>query len=522
MSLAFNDCRRNSGWLLRVVLVVLAFTTGCRVGPDYRRPCPDIADEWIDSQHERLQGEPIDPRYWWTSFQDPVLERLIVSARGENLTVRQAGMRVMEARAQFAIARGDWFPQSQQVQGSYVFTDISANRPNFANVPGFSRSFSNWQLGMAATWELDFWGRFRRSIDAAGAELDATVENYDDVLVILFGDVATTYIDLRTLEQRIDLAKENAEIQRKTLELVKNRLDAGKITELDYKQSETNLRQTEATIPNLERLRRETNNRLCVLLGRPPVDLTPEIGRTARIPIPPPSFALNIPADLLRRRPDIRRAERQLAAQSERIGIAAAEFYPHLGLQGNIGVEAANFSKLFTGDSIGGSVGPTLNWNVLNYGRIRNNVRAQEARFQQLAYAYLNTVLNANAEVENAVVGFIKYHEQRGFLEQSAAASRRATELSVIRYDGGTADFNEVFLLQGIQVGRLDAVAEAQGNVAKSFVGIYRGLGGGWEIRTGGVPPLTPLPPVTEELPSVPAQPEAGSVPPAVDVGPQP
>ena len=398
-----------------------------------------------------------------------------------------------------------------------LHTKISGNRPNFPKtpIPGFNKSFDDFLFGYSANWELDFWGRFRRSIDAAESELNASVENHDDILVILLGDTSSTYIELRTLERRIQLATENANIQRKTLQLVKNRLDAGTVTELDYAQSETNLRDTEALIPQFERLRREANNRLCILLGMPPRDLAHEIGDTGNIPLPPQSVNVGVPADLLRRRPDVRRVERQLAAQSERIGISTAEFYPHISINGNIGLEASTFSSLFDAKSITGTVNPSFRWNFLNYGRIRNNVQVQEARFQQLAYNYRNTVLKANAEVENGIVGFIKTHDQVELLRQSAKAARRAVELSIVRYEGGKADFNEVFLLQAQLVRKLDAVAVTEGDVAKTFVTIYRGLGGGWEIRLGGAPEVASLPAVNANPELVPnAQPIGPIAPP--------
>jgi NodT family efflux transporter outer membrane factor (OMF) lipoprotein len=480
---------RFRGWLL-LLACILWGPLGCKVGPEYLRPDAPVADGWIDSAHPQLQGEPVDPRYWWTSFNDPLLSEVVERAHRDNLSVREAGMRVLEARANYGIATGNLFPQNQQITSDLTHTKISGNRPNFPRtpIPGFNTSFDDYSLGYAANWELDFWGRFRRAIDAAHAELDASVENHDDVLVILLGETASSYIEMRTFERRIQLAQENAGIQRKTLQLVKNRLDAGTVTELDYAQSETNLRDTEALIPHFERLHREANNRLCVLLGLPVRDLSNEIGNTGDIPLPPQNISVNPPADLLRRRPDVRRAERLLAAQSERIGIATAEFYPHLSINGNIGLDSGKFSSLFDSNSITGSVNPSLRWNFLNYGRIRNNVRAQDARFQQLAYAYRHQVLKADAEVENGIVGFIKSHEQVGFLRQSAKAARRAVELSIVRYEGGKADFNEVFLLQAQLVRKLDAVAVTEGDVAKSFVSIYRGLGGGWEIRLGGVP----------------------------------
>jgi len=363
-------------------------------------------------------------------------------------------------------------------------------------------------------------------VDSADADLDASVENYDDVLVTLLADVATTYVEIRTLQRRLDLATANAESQRGTFKLAEVRFKEGAANEIDMQQAKSNMSQTEALVPALDTSLRQATNRLCVLMGMPPEDLMPRLGKKP-VPTAPADVALGVPAQMLLRRPDVRRAERQLAAQSERIGIAEAELYPHIAVSGTIGVDANQFKDLFRSGSSFGSVGPSLRWNVLNYGRIVNNVRAQDALFQQLAVTYQQTVLLAGAEAENAIVAFLKSQQRLKTLTEGAAAARRANELVVALYDGKDVGLDRVFDIQNFLVLQEDAQARAEGDVAASLISIYRALGGGWQIRLGGEParfqelppaepgdapppkePAVPMPAVPKPAEPVPAAPE--------------
>ena len=266
--------------------LLLAFSAGCKVGPNYSRPDAPLGEGWLDSQNPRLIGQVDDHRQWWVVFGDQQLNALVQHAADENLTLKQAGMRVAEARYQRRITAGTLFPQTQAVTGQYNHRQLSQNNANF--FPGLAqRNFDQVALGLDAAWEVDFWGRFRRSIEAADGELNASIEGYDDAMVILLGDVANTYIDVRTLEKRLQLARQNAKIQRDTLDLVQKKFDGGVVSELDVAQSKVNLYQTEASIPSLEILHRQATNRLCILMGMPPANLDALLGRTGQIPTPP-------------------------------------------------------------------------------------------------------------------------------------------------------------------------------------------------------------------------------------------
>jgi NodT family efflux transporter outer membrane factor (OMF) lipoprotein len=452
---------------------------GFKVGPNYRPPCTATAQHWIDSGNPHVNSTATDAAAWWQSLNDPVLNALVESAYRQNLTLRVAGWRIMEARAQRNIAAGNLFPQTQQATGSYTRTNVSPNTPAIG--PPFN--YDQWQVGTNLAWELDFWGRFRRAIEAADATVDASVENYDDVLVLLVSEVAQRYVELRTAEQRLEYARKNVETQQESLSLANMKFTNGATTRLDVTQGESTLGQTQAIIPPLESERRQAMNQICILLGTPPQDIVQALNGRQPIPATPPEVALGIPADLLRRRPDVRRAEREVAAQSALIGFATSELYPHFSITGSIFLDAANFKDLFNSNSVGGNVGPSFNWNILNYGRLVNGIRVQDARFEELAATYQNIVLQANAEVENAVVRFLNAQQQVRFLAASTRAAEQSVGLVRSQYDAGKTDFNRVLVVEQALAQQQDQLAVAGGAVVQNLVDIYKALGGGWQIR---------------------------------------
>jgi NodT family efflux transporter outer membrane factor (OMF) lipoprotein len=356
---------------------------------------------------------------------------------------------------------------------------------------GVPREFSIWTVGTQFAWELDFWGRFRRSIEAADAQLDASVEDYDDVLVILIGDVAGAYVEIRTLEQRLRYARANVGNQTGSLRIAEVKEEEGISTRLDVAQAVTNIAQTEAAIPQFEAQLRQAQNRLCVLMGIPPQDITAILAKTPSIiPTAPSEVAVGIPADLIRRRPDVRRAERLVAVQSAEIGIAETDLYPAFTINGQIFVRANQFQDLFQSTATGGGVGPSFNWNIFNYGRIRNLIAVEEAQFMQQVAIYQQTVLDANREAEDAIVAFLQAQEQVRILQTGAAAAVESRDLVNDLYEGGRADFGRVFVAELFLVQQQDALAVAEGEVARSLVNIYRALGGGWQLRLQPLPPL--------------------------------
>ena len=294
--------------------------------------------------------------------------------------------------------------------------------------------------------------------------------------------MAANYVQYRTVEQRIGYAEENVRVQQKILELATARFRGGQTSELDVNQAQSDLSNTESLIPRLRISLREANNRLCILLGMPPEDLQNQLG-SGSIPTVSSSVAAGIPAELLYRRPDVRRAERQAAAQSAQIGVAEADFYPQVEIDGTLGWGSAHFGSLFDADSFKGSVGPGFRWHILNYGRILNNVRYQDARFQELVATYQQTLLKANEEVENGLVRFLESQEEVRALTKSVEAAKKSVEEAIAQYQGGLTDFNRVAVLQERLVQRQEEFAKAQGAIALGVIAVYRALGGGWQIR---------------------------------------
>jgi len=491
---------------------------GFKVGPNYCKPDAPVADRWIDSENPNVSSGPANDEAWWQSLHDPVLNSLINTAYLQNITLRAAGMRILEARAQRGIAAGNLFPQTQQLDGSYTRTNLSKNSPNAAP----SLNYDEWQMGPNLAWELDFWGYFRRAVESADAKLDASIENYDDVLVLLLSDVAKSYVNIRTYEEQLELARKNVKIQKESLHLAELKFTNGATTRLDVTQGELTLAQTEATIPPLESSRRVAANQLCILLGIPPHNLEATLGNRP-IPSVSPQVALGIPVDLLRRRPDIRKAEREVAAQCAQIGIATAELYPHLSITGTIYLDAERFKDLFNSNSIAGSVGPSFNWNVLNYGRLLNNIRFQDAQFQELIYTYQNKVLQANAEAENALVKFLNDQQQVKYLATSVTAAEQSLNLVRDQYNEGKTDFNRVLTIEQQLNQQENALAATQGSVVQNLIQVYKALGGGWQIRLRNntssdetsevdnsiTPASTPTNATPSQIPSLPSPPDA-------------
>jgi NodT family efflux transporter outer membrane factor (OMF) lipoprotein len=474
---------------------------GFKVGPNYGQPPAPVAAEWIQANDPGVQNQHLQD--WWQVFGDPALDSLIVTAYEQNPTLRIAGTRVLEARAGQAIAVGNIFPQTQQATGSYARVNLNPNLPLIGpllnSLPPGQRSlaFNNWFDGFNMSWELDLWGRIRRNIESNNASLDASVEDYDAALVTLLADVATNYVQYRIAQQRIKIARDNVRIQEGTLALAADKFRVGTTSRLDVEQARTVLEQTRSTIPSLQITLGQANDTLCTLLGMPPRDLEhdlgpgPELG-SSPMPSTPAWVATGIPADLLRRRPDVRSAERRVAAQSAQIGVAEAALYPTIAINGFLGWDAADFSKFFETKSFIGAVFPSFSWNILNYGRIKNNVRLQEARTQELIATYQNTVLSAGREVQTPLRGFLRSREQADDLDRSVKAATAATQLGVQQYRTGIIDFNRVFNLETTQVQQQDQLAIAAGNIALNLINVYRAVGGGWEFRLHHDPFVAP------------------------------
>ena len=388
-----------------------------------------------------------------------------------------------------ALPLEDFFLRPSRPLGSIQYNRTSERAPQAALFSS-NLSYRQSEIGLQAAWELDFWGKFRRAIESADASLLASVADYENTLVSLTADVANSYVLIRTLEKRLDIARQNVETQKENLKIAEARFKYGTTSQLDVEQAKTILNDTLASIPVFETQLRQAKNALSVLLGLPPGRLASFLEGTSEIPVSPPQVVVGIPADLLRRRPDIRSAEHQAAAQCAQIGVAKADLYPAFSLSGNFGflssdVGRFNLSDMFQWKSRTVQAGPSVQWNILNYGRITNNVRVQDARFEQLLIAYQNAVLKAQQEVEDALIAFLRAQERAEFLGQSTAAAKRSLDLAVLQYREGTKDFTTVLIAQQALLNEQDNLASTLGNISSSLVGVYRALGGGWEIREG-------------------------------------
>lgn len=487
--------------IVQALLMVVVCAAGCsqlrhwksngyKVGPNYFRPSAEVNPDWranepgeeaafVTSVTSSSSANHINTR-WWESFNDPVLTELIEEASQNNQDVKTALHRVLKARFQRRATAGTLFPQSQTASGAFNRNQSSLD--SGVAVASIDRITDTWSTGFDLSWELDFWGRIRRQIIAADADYDAAVENLDDVLVTLIGDVAETYLELRSIDERLTFAKKNIEIQKSTLEINETKLELGDIAKIDVVQAKSNLLQTEATIPPLLQIRRQAENRLSVLLGIPPADIISVIGE-GQIPIAPETIVVGIPAELLLRRPDVRAAERIVASQSEQIGIATADLYPTFSITGSLSLSADEFSDLFRSASSGGSFIPSFSWNILNYGRITNNVRVQEQGFLEEVSNYQSAVLVAQQEVEDAMAQFLYSRREYKILKEAVDAAAEAVDLGEIQWKEGDIEFNQIFTLQSTLVSLQDQLVVVELEIAQGLVNVYRGLGGGWEVR---------------------------------------
>ncbi|WP_243358810.1 efflux transporter outer membrane subunit [Fundidesulfovibrio terrae] len=471
--------------------------SGCmKVGPDFKKPDAAKPDSWLEAEFSQARPDMPPVVDWWKLLNDPALDKLVALSRSQNIPLHMAGVRILQARAQLGISVGNIYPQTQQATGNYTYTEASRRAPSSPQ-PGQESGvqFRYWQnsVGFNAAWELDFWGKYRRAIESAGATLSASVADYDNALVSLESDVASTYVLLRVSEDRLRIAQENARLEAEALNIADIRFKLGATSERDVMQAKTLLDSTLARIPQLTNSIQKARHALSALLGMPPSDLKDILGDASRIPECPAQIGVGVPAELLRRRPDIRQAEYQAMAQCARIGVAKADLFPSFSLTGNVGwlssnVLAFSLADILTAKSFTASFTPSFSWNLFNYGRIVNNVRLQDAKFEEALLSYRNTVLRALKETED---GFSDYQQSRAQAEQLAKAAdsaKRGAELAFLQYREGKTDFTTVIVAQQDQLNQQDALAVAQGNIVLGMVGIYRALGGGWEERPEPVP----------------------------------
>lgn len=463
------------------VLAVAAVLQACtNLGPDYQEP--DVA--WLAEWETDLYGQALttapdeeqDLSFWWQAFNDPVLNDLIETARRENPSLRISGLAILESKALLGIATGARYPQVQRANGTWTRVD---SWPTEGDDSGNNSNLNAYDVGFDVGWEADFWGRYRRGIESADAAFFASITNQQNAQVLLAAQVADAYYAYRTTARQIEIARENAALQERSLDITNQLFTSGQSAELDVQQAKTQYLATLSTIPDLEIGLRQIENALCVLLGRSPGDLPELAAVPPTLPSLNPLFIDAFPANMLMRRPDVRTAAWGVAAQSAQIGVATADLYPSITLFGTIGWSGTSVNG--TTDTLSTGVGPGFTWNLFNYGRIENNIRVQDARLQQAIEGYQLTVLAAASEIDNAAISVVKTRDQKVMLADALAASERSLTLSTKRYQEGYSDFQRVLSAQQSRAARSASYVANQGAHISSVIAFYRAVGGGWQ-----------------------------------------
>jgi len=456
---------------------------GCFVGPNFTQPSVKLA-----AQYSSPPGAPANPSanaIWWQNFNDPTLDRLIQMGYQNNLSLQVAGLRVLQARAQLAAAVGELYPQQQAITGGYEYERQSRASPS--NIDGVETYLNVAQLGFSASWEIDFWGKYRRAVQANDAAFLGSIQAYDAALVSLTANIAQSYITIRTLQAQIAVAQSNISVQTESLRIATVQYNAGQTSQLDVTQAQTQLGITQASLPALQAQLDAQQDALAVLLGTTPDTIPPLIAGGNGIPNAPTTVAVGIPKDLLRQRPDVVEAELAAATQSAELGVAKAQLYPALSLSGTFGFESSNapgasLGDLFQWSNHTVSLGPSLQIPIFNYGQLTNQVRAQDAVFEQSIITYQNTVLQAQQEVQDAINNLAEAQNTVTALDSATQSAIQSTKLAMIRYVDGQSDYTTVLSAEQAQLQVQNSLAEAQGNVPLSLVSLYSALGGGWQI----------------------------------------
>jgi len=459
------------------VIIVLALAGCAAVGPDYVRVGPQALKQWHTGLHGGLTAVSLEPEtlaHWWIALNDAKLSSLEERAVKGNLDLKDARARVREARARRGISRANLFP-TLDITGSATKSRSSENS-------GTGNERELYSAGFDARWELDVFGGVRRSIEASDADLQAGREDLHDVLISLMAETGLNYIEVRTYQTRLHVALANLDTQQETYRLIKSRYKAGLSDELEVQQARYNLESTRSQIPTLRAGLEEALNRLAILLGQPPGAVHDELEVRQPIPVTPLTVAVGIPADVLRRRPDIRAAERKLAAQTARVGVATADLYPKFTLNGSIGLESLDLEDFFTTASRSWNVGPSFSWNIFDAGAIRQNIEVQSAMQEQALIQYESAVLSALEEVENALVAYAEEQNRRQSLKAATDAAQLAVQLAQDQYKAGLIDFSDVLDAQRSLLSFEDHLAESDGTVTSNLVRLYKALGGGWDF----------------------------------------
>lgn len=483
MQHAFNDSARKGRLLLAstTLSVTLIGLSGCKfVGVDYEAPEVAMPDAWQRQLMSGTNQSRLEVDYWWKQFDDPVLSELIDEAVAANLDLAIAYERVVQAREARRSSKSGLFP-SVDATGNFSRQRTSENI-GVSPAAGGGKTENFYSAGADVAWELDVLGGVRRSIEASEASLAATEENYRDFMVLLLSEVATNYIDVRTVEERIKLAKANIENQEESLALAEDRFKAGLVPRLDVTQAETNLANTQAFLPQLYQARTAEVNRLATLLGGYSPAVEEKISKAKPIPMPPKRAGIGLPTEVIRLRPDIRAAERDLAAQTARIGVAEADLYPRFTLNGTFELLSTSSGDVFDSDSRNYGFGPGLRWNIFSAGRVRSQIAIEESRTREAYYAYENAILLAVEEVEVSMSGIANSRDRLVALSRGANSARETVSLVKDNYSKGLVDFQNVLDAERTLTTTEDDQAVSQGDIAISYVNLFKALGGGFPM----------------------------------------
>jgi len=461
-----------------MVCSVMLFVIGCAVGPDYRTPKVSAPESWSASQQNETINSADPVVHWWKTFNDPLLDSLIIRAMKSNLDLRAAEARIREARFLNSSVSSELWPE--------VNTSASYSRSRrslgISTIPPSAKLKRNlYQSGFDASWEIDLFGGKRRATEAARADVDAAIENQRDVLITLLAEVARNYIEVRGIQRRLDIVHKNIKAQQEMVEITRARFEAGLSSELDAVQAKGLLAVTQSQIPALESSTKRAIHRIGVLLGQKPEALLSELTKEMPIPSVSVTVPVGLPSDLLRRRPDVRRVERELTAATARIGVATADLFPKFSLTGNFGLQSENLNAISLVRSRYWSLGPTLRWPIFEAGRIRANIHAQSARQEQILLNYEKSILSALEDVENALAVYTGEQVRHKNLVEAVNANRRAVELASELFTRGLANFLYVLDAERSLYESEDNLAQSEHTVSLNLVSLYKALGGGWE-----------------------------------------
>lgn len=468
--------------MLRMVLLSCIFEmAGCTVGPDYHKQDPNLPLAWTGTTTPiKATSAYSDLVHWWTGFNDPNLTSLVGRAINTNLDLLRAQTRIVQARAARGIAAGGLWPMAD-ASGSYTRGRI----PILGNPDAPTRNL--FQTGLDAAWELDVFGGVRRSVETAEADVQFAIEDHRDVLVTLVSEVALNYIELRGFQQEIVIARNNLEAQQKTAELTHKKFEGGLVGTLDVANADAQVATTASQIPLLEAAAQQAIYNLGVLLGLEPTALLKELSPTNSIPLAPPEVPIGIPSQLLRRRPDIRRAEAAIHGATARIGVATADLYPKFSLTGSIKFQNDQLQELINQKNRFGTVGPAVDWQIFSAGRVSSNIELQKALQQESMLAYQQTVITALADVENALVAYAKEYERHKTLADAVAHNRKAVDSAAQLYTQGLTDFLNVLITERSLFTSEDALVQSTRNLSTDLVALYKALGGGWDSESADI-----------------------------------